>query len=76
MNVSVHALSAKDISDLEFALGLGVDLVALSFVRTTADIGLVYAVMDRVGHRMPVIAKLEKPEAVDDLEAVIEAWTG
>ena len=76
MNVSVPALSEKDISDLEFALRLGVDLVALSFVRSPADIELVHAVMDRVGRRAPVIAKLEKPEAVDDLEAVVEAFDG
>ncbi len=76
MNVSVPALSAKDIADLEFALGLGVDLVALSFVRSPADIDLVHAVMDRVGHRVPVIAKLEKPEAVDDIEAVVDAFDG
>ena len=76
MNVSVPALSEKDISDLEFALGLGVDLVALSFVRSPADIELVHAVMDRVGRRAPVIAKLEKPEAVDDIEAVVDAFDG
>ena len=49
MNVSVPALSEKDIEDLEFALRLGVDLVALSFVRSPADIELVHEVMDRVG---------------------------
>src|SRR6478735_11926794 len=76
MNVSVPALSEKDIEDLEFALKVGVDLVALSFVRSPADIGLVHEVMDRVGRRTPVIAKLEKPEAVDDLEAVVEAFDG
>ena len=76
MNVSVPALSGKDIADLEFALGLGVDLVALSFVRSPADIDLVHAVMDRVGHRAPVIAKLEKPEAVDELEAIVDAFDG
>jgi pyruvate kinase len=69
-------VSEKDISDLEFALRIGVDLVALSFVRSPADIGLVHEVMDRVGRRTPVIAKLEKPEAVDDLEAVVEAFDG
>ena len=63
MNVSVPAMSEKDIADLEFALGLGVDMVALSFVRSPADIELVHEVMDRVGRRVPVIAKLEKPEA-------------
>ncbi len=76
MDVSVPALSDKDVADLEFALGLGVDLVALSFVRSPADIGLVHEVMDRVGQRVPVIAKLEKPEAVDDLEAVVHAFDG
>ena len=71
MNVSVPALSEKDIADLEFALQLGVDMVALSFVRSPSDIELVHDVMDRVGRRVPVIAKLEKPEAIDNLEAVV-----
>ena len=74
MNVTVPALSEKDIEDLEFALQLGVDLVALSFVRSPADVELVHEVMDRVGRRVPVIAKLEKPEAVDNLEAIVLAF--
>jgi pyruvate kinase len=74
MNVSVPALSEKDIADLEFALALGVDFIALSFVRSPADIELVHAIMDRVGRRVPVIAKLEKPEAVDNLEAIVLAF--
>ncbi|MEV4316482.1 pyruvate kinase [Actinocrispum sp. NPDC049592] len=77
MDVSVPAMSEKDIEDLEFALGLGVDFVALSFVRSPADIDLVHQVMDRVGRgRLPVIAKLEKPEAVDNLEAIVLAFDG
>ncbi len=76
MDVSIPALSDKDVADLEFALGLGVDLVALSFVRSPADVERVHEVMDRVGYRVPVIAKLEKPEAVDDLEAVVRAFDG
>lgn len=74
MDVSVPALSEKDIADLEFALGLGVDFIALSFVRSPADVELVHAIMDRVGRRVPVIAKLEKPEAVDNLEAIVLAF--
>ena len=74
MNTSVPALSDKDIDDLKFALRLGVDLVALSFVRSPADIELVHEVMDRVGRRVPVIAKLEKPEAIDNLEAIVLAF--
>src|SRR3954454_22173784 len=71
MNVSAPPLSEKDIEDLEFAMRLGADLVALSFVRSPADIELVHEVMDRVGRRVPVIAKLEKPEAIDNLEAIV-----
>ncbi|WP_080737306.1 pyruvate kinase [Rhodococcoides fascians] len=74
MDVSVPAMSEKDIADLEFALALGCDFVALSFVRSPADVELVHAVMDRVGRRVPVIAKLEKPEAVDNLEAIVLAF--
>ncbi|NLF89722.1 MAG: pyruvate kinase, partial [Corynebacterium marinum] len=74
MDISVPALSEKDIRDLEFALRLGVDLIALSFVRSPADIDLVHEIMDRVGHRVPVIAKLEKPEAVDALEPIVLAF--
>ena len=76
MNVSAPALSEKDIDDLEFALHLGVDMVALSFVRSPSDVELVHEVMDRIGRRVPVIAKLEKPEAIDNLEAVVLAFDG
>jgi len=77
MDVSVPALSEKDIEDLEFALSLGVDFIALSFVRSPADIDLVHQVMDRTGSkRLPVIAKIEKPEAVDNLEAIVLAFDG
>ncbi|MGO8936650.1 MAG: pyruvate kinase [Mycobacterium sp.] len=74
MNVSAPALSGKDIDDLTFALTLGVDMVALSFVRSPSDVELVHEVMDRVGRRVPVIAKLEKPEAIDNLEAIVLAF--
>src|SRR3954452_22843525 len=75
MDVSVPAMSDKDIEDLEFALELGVDFIALSFVRSPADIDLVHQVMDRVGKgRLPVVAKIEKPEAVYTLEAIVLAF--
>jgi pyruvate kinase len=77
MNVSVPALSGKDVADLELALRLRVDLVALSFVRSPVDIDLVHRVMDGVpGGRLPVIAKVEKPEAVENLEAIVLAFDG
>ena len=74
MDISVPALSEKDIRDLRFALNLGVDFIALSFVRSPSDVELVHAIMDEEGRRVPVIAKLEKPEAVDALEAIILAF--
>jgi pyruvate kinase len=74
--VSVPALSDKDAEDLRFALGLGVDLVALSFVRSPEDIKLVHSIMEEAGVRRPVLAKVEKPEAVIHLEAIIDAFDG
>jgi pyruvate kinase len=74
--VSTPSLTEKDIADLRFALRLGVDLVALSFVRSPSDAAAVRAVMDEVGIRVPVIAKLERPEALESLEAVIETFDG
>ncbi|MDP9094706.1 MAG: pyruvate kinase [Actinomycetota bacterium] len=76
VSVSVPAMSDKDAEDLEFALRLGVDYVALSFVRHAEDVKLVHRVMDEVGIRRPVIAKLEKPEAVESLEDVVLAFDG
>ncbi len=76
VNVSVPAMSDKDAEDLEFALRLGVDYVALSFVRHPEDVKLVHRVMDEVGIRRPVIAKIEKPEAVERLEDIVLAFDG
>ncbi|MBO4204975.1 pyruvate kinase [Micromonospora echinofusca] len=74
--VSVPALSEKDAEDLRFALGLGVDLIALSFVRSAEDIKLVQNIMSEAGVHRPVLAKVEKPEAVDNLEAIVAAFDG
>lgn len=74
--VSVPALSEKDEEDLRFALRLGVDFVALSFVRSARDMDDVRAIMDEVGRQVPVIAKIEKPQAVENLDQIIEAFDG
>ncbi|GAA0954041.1 pyruvate kinase [Virgisporangium aurantiacum] len=74
--VSVPAMSDKDTEDLRFALRLGVDLVALSFVRSPGDIKLVHEIMEEVGVRRPVLAKIEKPEAVAALEPIVDAFDG
>ncbi|MBB5869312.1 pyruvate kinase [Allocatelliglobosispora scoriae] len=74
--VSVPAMSEKDAEDLRFALRLGVDWVALSFVRAPEDIKMVHAIMEEEGVHRPVIAKIEKPEAVAQLEAIVDAFDG
>ena len=74
--VSVPALSEKDIEDLRFALHLTVDFVALSFVRSAADADDVRRVMREEGVMLPVIAKIEKPQAIENLDEVIAAFDG
>ncbi|MCW2618395.1 MAG: pyk [Modestobacter sp.] len=74
--VSVPALSEKDAADLRFALSLGVDFIALSFVRHARDVELVREIMRQEDVEVPVIAKLEKPEAVENLEAIVAAFDG
>ncbi|MDR1711495.1 MAG: pyruvate kinase [Propionibacteriaceae bacterium] len=72
--VSVPALSDKDELDLRWALRHGVDMVALSFVRSAKDIESVHRVMAEEGRRIPVIAKLEKPQAIDNLEDIVDVF--
>jgi pyruvate kinase len=74
--LSVPALSEKDADDLRWALRLRADLVALSFVRSAEDLKPVHEIMDEVGVRLPVLAKLEKPQAVDSLDDVVAAFDG
>jgi pyruvate kinase len=72
--VNVPALSEKDEDDLRWGLKLGADLIALSFVRNADDIIRVHEIMAEEGRKIPVIAKIEKPQAVDHLEAIIDAF--
>jgi len=72
--VSVPAMSEKDTEDLRWALRQGIDMVALSFVRSGRDVEPVREVMDEEGRRVPVIAKLEKPQAVANLDEIIDAF--
>ncbi|MEU0473932.1 pyruvate kinase [Streptomyces olivaceus] len=74
--VSVPALSKKDEDDLRFALRGGFDVVALSFVRSGRDVADVHRIMDEEGRRLPVIAKVEKPQAVEDIEGIVAAFDG
>ena len=72
--VSVPAMSEKDHDDLRWALKAGIDWVALSFVRSADDFDVVQAVMTEVGISVPVIAKIEKPQAVDNLEEIVDRF--
>ncbi|MFI9105153.1 pyruvate kinase [Streptomyces fildesensis] len=74
--VSVPALSEKDIEDLRWALRIGADIIALSFVRSAQDVIDVHRIMKEEGRRVPVIAKIEKPQAVDNLEEIVDAFDG
>jgi pyruvate kinase len=74
--VSVPALSDKDIRDLRWGLRIGADVIALSFVRTGRDVADVHRVMEEEGRRVPVIAKIEKPQAVENLAGIVDAFDG
>jgi len=74
VSVSVPALSEKDVDDLRWALGMSVDFVALSFVRSAGDAEDVRRIMREEGVILPVIAKIEKPQAIDNLDEVVQAF--
>jgi len=74
--VSVPAMSEKDIEDLRWGLHLRVDFIALSFVRSAADVEDVRKVMHEEGVLLPVIAKIEKPQAIDNLNEIVKAFDG
>jgi pyruvate kinase len=71
VKLKIPSLTAKDRKDLVFALSLGVNYVALSFVRTARDVQAAKAAIARAGKTTPIIAKLEKPEAIDNLAEIL-----
>jgi pyruvate kinase len=75
-NVRIPSLTEKDEADLQFGLKNGVDLVALSFVRTAQDITRAREIMREHGKPMPLIAKLEKPQAIENLDSILEVTNG
>ncbi|WP_036492986.1 MULTISPECIES: pyruvate kinase [Nocardioides] len=74
--VSVPALSEKDTADLRWALNLGVDFIALSFVRNAADAEDVRAIMREEDIFVPIIAKIEKPQAIENIDEIVDAFDG
>ena len=74
--LSISSFTSKDLADLEFIIKNDLDFVALSFVRTAKDIIDFSNTIKRLGGDIPVIAKIEKPDAVEDIDAVINASYG
>ncbi len=76
IKLRVPALTSKDREDLAFALKHGADYIAVSFVRRPEDVLLAKSLVRRAGQSTPVIAKLEKPEAIENLDAILHAADG
>ena len=74
--VSAPPLTEKDEADLRWAIGLGADMIALSFVRQPTDADAARAIMNECGAQLPLIAKIEKPEAVEALPEIVAAFDG
>ena len=76
VKVSSPSLTKKDMSDVEFGLGLGVDFVAMSFVRTATDVQRLRFFLESKGVRVPIVAKIEKPEGVENLDSILRETEG
>jgi pyruvate kinase len=76
VTLPASAVTAKDVEDLRAGLRMGVDMVALSFVQTAEDVRQALAIMDGEGHRVPLIAKIERPAAVHNLRAILDVAQG
>lgn len=76
VRLSIESLTAKDRRDLAFAASAGVDYIAQSFVRSPADVLLLKRLLRRAGADLPVIAKIEKPEALDQIEGILRVADG
>jgi pyruvate kinase len=76
VTLPASAVTAKDAADLRFGLELGVDYVALSFVQTAADLRRAREVMEAAGIRVPIVAKIERPAAVHNLQEILELADG
>ena len=76
VQLSIKALTNKDKEDLEFGLSQGVDWIALSFVRNPNDMIDIKELIKSHGHNVPVVAKIEKFEAIDQIDAVLELCDG
>ena len=76
MTLPTSALTAKDVADLQFGLNLGIDLVALSFVQTPDDVRMAASHMSGLERPVPIIAKVERPAAIDNLPEILKVAQG
>ncbi|MDQ1727789.1 MAG: pyruvate kinase, partial [Frankiaceae bacterium] len=76
VEVGIPAMSEKDVDDLRWGLRLGADVIALSFVQRPEDIDVVHDIMAEEGVHLPVLAKIEKPQAIGRLDEILEAFDG
>ena len=74
--VSLPALTEKDEADLRWAIRTGADIIAMSFVRFATDIDRAHEIMDEEGRRIPIVAKIEKPQALENLEEIVKTFDG
>ena len=74
--VSLPALTEKDEADLRWAIRTGADIIAMSFVRFATDIDRAHEIMDEEGRRIPIVAKIEKPQALENLEDIVKTFDG
>jgi pyruvate kinase len=72
-DIKLHSLTEKDITDLEFGLENNVDFIAMSFVRSAEDIRYLRSLIESKGKKIPIIAKIERREAIDNIDSIIEA---
>lgn len=76
LNLRLPSMTEKDKEDLEFGLAQGVDWISLSFVRQAEDVRTLKALLAQKGANVPVMAKIEKPQAIDNLEAIVDECDG
>ena len=76
ITTGIPAVTKKDKEDLDFGLNMGIDFVAASFVRSARDVQILKRILKKKNVNIPVIAKIEKPEAIDKLEEILDACEG
>ena len=76
VDIGGDSLTDKDLHDLKFGLEQGVDIVALSFVRGASDVETLRRRIDQLGYEQPIVVKLEKPQAIDELDRILELADG